>query len=33
MKMIVLCPGEMYNGRYYNPLDKFYKWRSRSKKF
>ena len=23
MKMIVLCPGEMYNGRYYNPLDKF----------
>lgn len=23
MKMIVLCPGEPYNGRYYNPLDKF----------
>lgn len=23
LTMIVLCPGEEYNGRYYNPLDKF----------
>ena len=31
LTMIVLCPGEFYNGRYYNPLDKFINGQSERK--